>query len=268
MESLEGRLLFAADAVTVEAETGLLNGAVVRRDHLGYTGSGFVDFQHATGDAMELVVPTAPDGLYDLEFRYANGSRSGRGMALRVNSIEPTGRVSFPPTGSWSTWRTATVTAYLFNGHNLVQLDAVGSSGPNIDSLTARPRASISTLQAEGATRSGPAVKADHAGFTGTGYADFGSRAGQYLEWTVRTDSPREFLLEFRYANGGATDRPLQLTINGILIAEQMSFAPTGSWSTWRTASILVGLDGPRDVRVRLTMLGNAGPNIDSLTVR
>ncbi len=45
------------------------------------------------------------------------------------------------------------------------------------------------------------------------------------------------------------------------------SFAPTGSWTTWRTASIDVTLAAGAN-KIRLTTTGTNGPNLDSLIVR
>ena len=73
-------------------------------------------------------------------------------------------------------------------------------------------------------------------------------------------------LLVFRYANGGLSDRALQLSVNGDVLYS-LSFAPTGSWSTWREVSLEWNL---LDVgnEVKLTTVGNNGPNVDVLTVR
>jgi hypothetical protein len=132
--------------------------------------------------------------------------------------------------------------------------------------MTVRPAQALAVLQAENATLSGPVVRRDHAGYTGTGFADFVNDSGAYVEWTFDTPSLRSYTLTFRYANGGAAARPLQLTING-LDEGRLSFGPTGSWSTWRTESFTIVLDGPARFRVRLTAVGSSGPNIDSLTV-
>ena len=46
------------------------------------------------------------------------------------------GRLPFPSTGSWRTWRTVSATVPFTAAANVVRLTAVGSGGPNLDSLT------------------------------------------------------------------------------------------------------------------------------------
>jgi Carbohydrate binding module (family 6) len=163
------------------------------------------------------------------------------------------------------------VTVQLKGGgaRNSVVLEAQGFSGPNLDAMTVRPAQPVAILQAEEATRGGGAiVSRSRSGFTGTGYVDYVNNTGDYAEWTFDAPAGRDYVLSFRYANGGSVDRPLQVMLDGIVVAENpLSFAPTGSWSTWRTSSITLGLDGPRRHRIRLTAIGSSGPNIDLLII-
>src|SRR6185436_2522825 len=72
--------------------------------------------------------------------------------------------------------------------------------------------------------------------------------------------------LQFRYANGSTTDRPLKLTVNGQVVSPALSFAPTGSWTRWGTATATATLDAGTNT-VRLTAAGAGGPNVDALVV-
>jgi len=137
-------------------------------NHAGYTGTGFADYVNASGDFVEWTVNVPSAGNYTLEFRYANGGGSARPLELKGNGVAAATRVSFAPTGDWATWRTVSATAALAAGANRIRLTAVGSSGPNIDSLTVRPPATqAQRLEAEAATLSGPVVQKTHGGFTG-----------------------------------------------------------------------------------------------------
>jgi hypothetical protein len=122
-------------------------------------------------------------------------------------------------------------------------------------------------FEAESAARSGVAVGSQHAGFTGSGYADFGAASGEFLEWTVNSTTARTVTLDFRYANGSTSDRPLELRLNGAVVTSRLSFAGTGAWTSWRTVSVTVTLQAGAN-KVRLTSAGSSGGNIDSLTVR
>jgi hypothetical protein len=104
-----------------------------------------------------------------------------------------------------------------------------------------------------------------NAGYTGSGYADFLSSTRDYIEWTLDAPSAGEYDLTVRYANGGTSDRPLDLAVNGQRVG-RVAFAPTGSWTTWRTVTARVTLAAGQN-RVRLTAIGSSGANIDSMSV-
>jgi len=61
------------------------------------------------------------------------------------------------------------------------------------------------------------------------------------------------------------SNRPLDLSINAQRVGS-VAFAPTGSWTTWRTVTARVTLAAGRN-RVRLTAVGSSGANIDSMLV-
>ncbi len=121
-------------------------------------------------------------------------------------------------------------------------------------------------FQAESAALTGAVRSSANAGFSGTGYADFNVAAGESIRWTVNAVITGTKSLTFRYANGGTTDRPLELRVNGRVVRSRLSFAPTGSWRTWRTvtlnASMFAGANS-----VELRTVGNGGANIDWLAV-
>ena len=256
-------------AVTYQAEAARLSGPLALSNVPGYTGSGFADYQNRIGDYAEFAVDVPAGGTWALDFRYANGSTTDRPLELTVDERVLTGRLSFAPTGGWGTWKTSTRPAVLAAGRHTVRLTAVGSSGPNLDALTVTaapaPPAEPVTLQAEDAALSGPRVARGNGGYTGTGYADYERASGDYVEFVYDAPSAGEYALSFRYANGSASDRPLELVVNGAAQGG-VSFAPTGSWSTWRTATASVSLPAGTS-RIRLAAAGSGGPNLDSLTV-
>ena len=124
--------------------------------------------------------------------------------------------------------------------------------------------AEVSVLEAENATLSGPTVETLNAGFTGTGYADYGTTPGQYIEWNVNAPQAGIYTLDFRYANGAAANRPLELRVNAAVDQAALAFNPTGAWTTWQHVTEQVALNAGSNI-VRLTMNGIEGPNIDNL---
>jgi hypothetical protein len=119
-----------------EAESAKVSCAVVSRGHGGYTGDGYVDYQHARGDLIEWAVDAPADGFYLLEFDYANGAPSPRTMQLAVNNQIAEPAAVFGRTGSWSTWATVGFHLTLKKGLNRIRLLATGQSGPNVDALS------------------------------------------------------------------------------------------------------------------------------------
>jgi alpha-D-xyloside xylohydrolase len=130
---------FAPDAkVTLEraryeAEAATLSGPVAHSDNAGYSGSGYADYQNLTGDYVEFSVNAARADTYTLLFRYANGA-GDRPLEVHVNGGAAQ-IVSFPSTGSWTTWQTASVTVTLAAGVNAIRAVAGGAGGPNLDRL-------------------------------------------------------------------------------------------------------------------------------------
>jgi hypothetical protein len=269
--STRNTVLQAEDAVH------LRSGAVVARNHAGYTGSGFVDFTADTGARQDFDFFAYNGGEHELRFRYANGGGTTRTMHLDVEQTSTHSiPVSFTPTGSWSTWREVSVKIPIdgdadFATHRRIVLRSIGQNGPNIDRLTVvRPAATVVpapvTTQAEDATVVGAGVSSRHPGYTGTGYVDYNNASGDYVEWAVNSDVTRTGRLTVRYANGSSSNRPLELRRNGSVLLPGLSFAPTGSWSTWAEVTIDVPLAAGANT-FRLTAIGQSGPNIDLMRI-
>ncbi len=120
--------------------------------------------------------------------------------------------------------------------------------------------------EAESTVRSGPLVLTQHTGFTGSGYTDFTTDSGQSIQFTVHASATGRAQLTFRYANGSTSNRPLALTVNGQTATTGLSFAPTGSWTTWREVTYDITLSQGVNT-VRLASTGTSGANIDALMI-
>ncbi|MGX5771620.1 carbohydrate-binding protein [Microbacterium trichothecenolyticum] len=121
------------------------------------------------------------------------------------------------------------------------------------------------TLQAEDAAMFGAQVATNWSGYTGTGFWNPLHASGDWAEWNVDVASAGEHTLIFRYANGGTTNRPMSVAVNGSVVATP-AFAPTGGWSTWKYQSVVVHLEEGNNA-VRITNTGSRGPNVDYLGV-
>ena len=128
-------------------------------------------------------------------------------------------------------------------------------------------RAAFTVFEAENATVSGPSILADYAGYTGSGYADFNNASGDYIEFALNANSAGNYPISFRFANGSAGDRPLQLNVNGATVVGSLSFPVTGSWANWAyTATNSVTFNAGLNT-VRITATGSSGANVDHLLV-
>lgn len=126
---------FSLGSVLEENATGFcsVNGTI-DNNYPGYTGSGFANTNNATGNGVSWRVNFATAGTKTFTFRYAGiDSRPAR---LLINGVTAVANISFPATGSWSSWATVSVTAAVSAGNTDVRLEATGSSGlGNIDNL-------------------------------------------------------------------------------------------------------------------------------------
>ena len=121
-----------------EAEDAIRANVAVDSDHVGYSGSGFVD-QFETGEQEGVIfsacVPVA--GAYDLTFGYANGAGSLSVRDLHVNR-ELAGQLEFPQLGSWDLWGEVASTVELPAGELEIALGFGGSGPINLDYLDLR----------------------------------------------------------------------------------------------------------------------------------
>lgn len=117
-----------------EAENGTKVNVGVNTNHAGYTGSGFVD-NFSDNDGVTFTVSAAQDDDQVLLFRYSNGgSDATRDIVVDGNYV---GTISFPSTGSWSTWSTSQLTVTLKQGVHTITIwkNASNSGAINLDHL-------------------------------------------------------------------------------------------------------------------------------------
>jgi|GEM_PF-1785555 len=120
---------------TLQAETATLaGGAVIESLHTGFNGSGYINFALNAATATFSNVDGNGGGSKSLSVRYALGATARTGK-LVVNGVSST--VSFPATGSWTTWQSLAVPITLNPGvSNTIQFVSTGADLPNIDEVT------------------------------------------------------------------------------------------------------------------------------------
>jgi rhamnogalacturonan endolyase len=110
-------------------------------------------------------------------------------------------------------------------------------------------------------------VDSDNAGYTGTGFSNTTNAVGSGVNWRVSVPTAGSYTISWRYANGGGSDRPGSLLINGATSVASISFPATTDWTTWTTAQTVVSLNaGTTNIRLQAT--GSSGlANIDNINV-
>ena len=275
--SAPGRYPVRLDAIpsgprvdSYEAENATLTGGVAfSSSNPGFTGTGFADFPGGTGTTVSVTwnLNLTEATWVHLDFRYANGGASARPLHLVVNGGS-TIPLTFASTTAWNQYRTqsAPQAFYLPAGANTIVLRATnGSAGGNIDRLDL---VHLEPDEAEDADLSaGISFRTWHPGFTGSGFADYDATGSNVrIRWTIDLAAPLTLPLNFRYANGGTGDRPLNLVINGGTPVA-LPFPSTGLWTTYGTQSSAVTTfaAGIHTIDLVCNVPGSSGGNIDSL---
>lgn len=123
------------------------------------------------------------------------------------------------------------------------------------------------TYQAESGTISGTGIvfETTNTGYIGSGYVNFPT-AGGTLTWSnVDGGSGGSKTLKIRFALGATTARTGQLVVNGV--ATNVTFNPTGAWTTWATMDVPTTLNGFMTNTIALKSNGTDLANIDQITV-
>src|SRR6266511_3444806 len=122
-------------------------------------------------------------------------------------------------------------------------------------------------FEAENARISQGIVESNHAGFSGTGFVNYDNVTGSFVEWTVDAAQAGAATLGIRFANGSTASRPMDIAINGAVVAAGLSFPVTGAWTTWQTRTLTATLAaGVNTIRATATT-ASGGPNVDYLEV-
>jgi chitinase len=216
----------AAAPTQYEAENATIVQGVVASNHPGFSGTGFVDYNNIPGSYVQWTVNAQSTGSATLAFRFANGTLVNRPMRIDINGNQVAAAMAFPPTGSWATWSTVTMTATFTAGTNTVRATAVGATGgPNVDWLS---------VDAGGNTNPPASVMAAPYIYNGWG-------SPPNVRTVMSATSIKQFTMAFMLSGGGCSprwdsQRPLrggvdEATINAIRAGGgevQISF---GGWS-------------------------------------
>jgi hypothetical protein len=121
--------------------------------------------------------------------------------------------------------------------------------------------------EAETATITQGVVESQHTGFSGTGYVNTDNVAGCSVRWTVNAAAAGMARLTFGFANGTTTSRPMDITVNGVLVSDDLAFPGTGAWTAYQRTSVMVPVVAGGNTILATAVTANGGPNLDYVDV-
>ncbi len=121
-------------------------------------------------------------------------------------------------------------------------------------------------VQAEASSASGAAVTTTYVGYHGTGYRDYATNSGEWIDFVMPSVTAGSHTLFIRYGHGSTANRPLRVSVDGTSVIASLAFNPTGSWTEWRLQSTTLTLSAGAHT-IRLATTGLSGPNIDSVVL-
>jgi rhamnogalacturonan endolyase len=137
---------------------------------------------------------------------------------------------------------------------------------PNIVLVGGPPPPGSTTYQAESAQIGGGAVlESTNGGFNGAGYINFPPNGGFLQFNNVDGGASGATTMRIRYALGVTSSRTGQLTVNGV--AQNITFNPTGSWTTWAVIVVNVNLAPGGGNTIIFQSTGQDLANIDQIQI-
>ena len=256
-----------------EAEAGeLLGGAVIMRDHSGYTGDGFVAYLDQGGNdrgaAVTVQVPHA--GSYMIGVRYAANSAST--MAAYLGDDASNAQVVSFFGDNWDNWNTSYFNMELQAGENKITLmrRANADSGViNIDSFSVTDSVIYEAEDAQIIPEHRNTDR-EHAGFSGDGFITGFGQEGNGISFHANVQRDGDYVVLLRYTNGQSTDRQLELSVDTTAANLIMPCPRTGGWKSWGSYAITVPLKaGENVITIKAGANANdvANVNVDALIV-
>nr|WP_308737466.1 carbohydrate-binding protein [Paenibacillus sp. PCH8] len=125
---------------TYEAESNTtLIGTTVENSQAGYTGTGYISFQNASGSSVQWnTILIGSTGTKNIKIRYSLPSGTSN-LDVYVNGTKALSGIPFEATGSGNTWKEKSIQVPMVNGTSTLKLVTTGTGGPRIDNINATP---------------------------------------------------------------------------------------------------------------------------------
>jgi rhamnogalacturonan endolyase len=128
------------------------------------------------------------------------------------------------------------------------------------------PNPTTPTYQVESASLGGGTVsESTNGGFIGSGYANFSATGGFAQINNVDGRGGGSHAIRIRFALGVTSARTGRLLVNGA--AQNITFNPTGGWTTWTTINVTVPLNNGTVNTIRFESNGQDLANIDQVEI-
>ncbi|MBN1783140.1 T9SS type A sorting domain-containing protein [bacterium] len=150
--------------ITLQAEEGEHGGTVyLDENHLGFYGTGFVNFDTDGSSVQFNDIPGFGGGTFNLIYRYALGNTNRTG-SLIVNGQSR--NLTMISTGEWTNWTLDSVLIALEPGFdNVIRFETTGSDFGNLDQITIGPDLTTNVCCPEQGMGSLPSEFALHANY-------------------------------------------------------------------------------------------------------
>lgn len=123
---------------TFQAESGIVDNAILESTNAGFKGTGYINFGTGTS-SVKVPVYVAANGEYKATFSYANGSGSARSLSISTDA-GTNEEMPFEATGAWTTYLTKELSVQLKKGASYITFSIVGGNdGPNLDQIVLEP---------------------------------------------------------------------------------------------------------------------------------
>jgi rhamnogalacturonan endolyase len=137
---------------------------------------------------------------------------------------------------------------------------------PNIVIVGGGENPGTHVYQAEsGVVGGGTVLESTNAGFNGSGYVNSPASGGFAEIRNVDGRGGGAKTMRIRYALGATANRTGRLLVNGA--AQDITFTPTGSWTTWVTMNVSVSLSNGTGNVIRFEANGQDLGNVDQIEV-
>jgi rhamnogalacturonan endolyase len=128
------------------------------------------------------------------------------------------------------------------------------------------PDPATPTYQLESASLGGGTVsESTNGGFIGSGYANFSATGGFAQINNVDGRGGGSHTVRIRFALGVTASRTGRLLVNGV--AQNITFNPTGAWTTWVTQNVAVTLNNGTVNTIRFESNGQDLANVDQVEI-